>query len=95
MVYLSHDENKFSMGTHNQIVIMANVKVITGAQAKIILVGVKSNQEKFSKTEQLPRSNEYNHECIVPLKGLAPGVYLVRYYLDDICWATAQFEIIP
>lgn len=64
-------------------------------QARISLLDTVSNEERIVKAEQLLRSNEYQHKCSISLKNLSPGVYLVRYYLGDVCWASTGFEIVP
>ncbi len=96
MVYLPYEEeNKFSKTMSNHIMIVASVRVMTGMQARISLLDAVNYEERIVKAEQLLRSDEYQHEYSVSLKDLSPGVYLVRYYLGDICWASTGFEIVP
>jgi ssDNA thymidine ADP-ribosyltransferase, DarT len=96
MVYLPYEEeNKFSKTMSNHIMIVASVRVMTGMQARISLLDAVNYEERIVKAEQLLRSDEYQHEYRVSLKDLSPGVYLVRYYLGDICWASTGFEIVP
>ena len=95
MVYLTHEKNKVSRTASNRIMIMASVRIMTGTKAKIALFDADNNKERIVKAEQLLKSNEYQHRCIVSLNALSPGVYLARYYLDDVCWASTGFEIVP
>ena len=96
MIYLPYQkENKISKTISNHIMMVASVRVITGMRAKISLFDTASNEERIVKAEQLLRSDEYQHECSISLKDLSLGVYLVRYYLDDVCWASTGFEIVP
>ena len=96
MIYLPYqEENKFSKKISNHIMIVASVRVITGMEARISLLDTVNDEERIVKAEQLLRSNEYQHECSISLRELSPGVYLVRYYLGNVCWASTGFEIVP
>ncbi len=96
MVYSSYTkENKFSKRISDKITIMATVKVITGMRAKLSLFDTVNNIERVVMDEEIPRSNEYKHECLISLNGLSVGIYLVKYYLGDTCWASKSFEVVP
>jgi hypothetical protein len=96
MVYSMHTkENKFSNKITDNIAIMASVRVITGMRAKISLCDTVTAKERVIMDEELPRSNEYKHECTISLGVLPAGIYLVKYYLGEVCWASSSFEVVP
>lgn len=96
MVYSTYtEENKFSKRNSDKITIVASVKVIAGMQAKLSLFDTADNKERGAINQELPRSNEYKHNCTISLKDLPVGMYFVKYFLGDICWASSSFEVIP
>ena len=96
MIYSTHiKENKFSRRISDKIAIVALVRVMAGMRAKISLFETVTNKERVVIDEELPRSNEYKHECIISLNNLPPGIYVVKYYLGDVCWASSSFEVVP
>src|SRR5712692_6912280 len=96
MVYSTHiKENKFSKRISDKITIAASVRVIAGMRAKISLFDIVTNKERVVIDEELPRSNEYKHECIISLNDLPAGIYVVKYYLGGVCWDSSSLEVVP
>ncbi|HLG64072.1 MAG TPA: DUF4433 domain-containing protein [Ktedonosporobacter sp.] len=97
MLYLSHNQkNIFSKSFNNCIMVVALVKATAGAQAKIVFCrSAPAREAKYVVGEvEFETSTEYRYECEILLDELLVGVYSIEYYLNDLCWASGDFEII-
>jgi hypothetical protein len=97
MVYLPYEKkNKLSKAICNHVMIVASTRVIGGIEARISLLDTVSSKERTVQVKQLLRSDDGKQdECSISLKDMPCGIYLVRYYLGDVCWASTGFEIVP
>jgi len=97
MLYLSHNQkNIFSKSFDNYIMVVALVRATAGAQAKIVFCrSAPTKEAKHVVGEvEFETSNEYRYECKIPSAKLHVGDYSVEYYLNDLCWASGNFEVI-
>jgi hypothetical protein len=97
MLYFSHlHKNKYSKRTHEHIKLVALVRAITGTRAKVLLHSRNMSRtlEHIIKTSEFETLNQYIRQYNIPLEALPVGAYSVEYYLDDICWASAEFEVV-
>ncbi len=56
---------------------------------------LSSDAEDVIEIREFPRRDEYRHVCNIPLNSMPVGVYLVKYYLGNLCWASSSFEVVP
>lgn len=97
MLYLSYDQkNIFSKSFNDDIVIIAMIRAIAGAQAKIVLqrsATTRGTGRVIGEIE-FEISTEYRCECKTSLDELLVGDYSIEYYLNGLCWASSDFEVI-
>ncbi len=94
MVYLEKG-NKYSKSANNSVKVMARVSALPGIQGKVLLCNMSSSAEHVLELAEFPGKGPYRHVCDIPLNGLPIGVYLVKYFLGNLCWASINFEVVP
>lgn len=97
MLYLSPNQrNIFSKSFGNYIMVLALVRATAGTQAKIVFCRSASTREaKYVVGEvEFETSNQYRYEYEILLDELLVGDYSIDYYLNDLCWASGDFEVI-
>lgn len=94
VVYSSYvHKNKFS--TNDSVATMvAKVRAMAGTQAKILLrpANTVRTTGRIIDTTEFDISAPYYHWHPISLKSLPKGLYAVEYYLNDLCWASTDFE---
>lgn len=97
MLYLSHNQkNIFSKSFNDYTMVVVLVRAIAGTQAKLVLcrrVPVREVKRVVGEVE-FETSAEYRYECRISLDELLVGDYSIDYYLNDLCWASGDFEVI-
>lgn len=97
VLYLSHlSKNVFSKSRNSFVMLAALVKALTGTKATIFLstIGSVMKERKVLQTLEFETSNLYSYKYPVPLSMLHIGIYLIEYYLNDLCRASLKFEVI-
>jgi len=97
VVYLSHiQKNRYSNKDTSHIKVVGLVRAITGTQAKILLrrFDTPDSVEHIIVTKEFETPNLYSGQIKIPVSELAIGVYTVEYYLNNICWASTDFEVV-
>ncbi len=93
MVYL--EKNKYSKTLDNHVLVVAEVHALPGLQGKVLLRNIFSGVENIVESTEFPRQDEYRHMCSIPLNSLPVGLYLVKYFLGNLCWSASSFEVVP
>jgi len=92
MVYL--EKNKYSKYRDNYVMVVAQVYALSGIQGKVLLRNMSNGVEDVIEIREFPRSDEYRHVCNIPLNNMPVGVYLVKYYLGNLCWSMSILEVV-
>lgn len=99
VVYLKK-KNEFSKSIDSFIKIVRQGYALTGTQEKALLRNLSSGAEKIVlEPTEFRRSGLYSPPIHpihnIPLADLPTGSYLIKYFLDDICWSISSFEVVP
>src|SRR5260370_24936730 len=97
VLYLPHEQkNKFSKKINNYIVAVAVVRAMAGVRAKVMLrqIATSGRKDRIAGVSEFERSNQYKCEYQISLDELPVGVYSIEYYLNDLCWASSNFEVV-
>lgn len=96
MVYFSYNhKNRFSKSS-DLATLVAKVKAMAGTQARVLLhpTNIVGTLADIIETTEFEKSEQYYHWHQISLKELSHGLYKVEYYLNEICWASTDFEVI-
>ncbi len=97
VLYLPHGQkNRFSKSLNTYIMVVALVRVTAGTQAKIVLrrIAAPRMAERVVGKTEFEISAEYRYQYKISLDELLVGVYSIEYYLNDLCWASSDFEVV-
>jgi len=98
MLYSSHiQENKYSKSRDKCIILSAIIDASPGTKVNFEL-STASTDRRVVKTRKLEVQGYYPNGYIdrsrIRLENLQVGVYSVACYLNDLCWASANFEVL-
>jgi hypothetical protein len=88
-VSLSYNQKRsYSRNRSNRVTVIALVRAQPGTNAKIRWL-----PNNITETTQFDRADLYNHWPHISLNDLPDGECSVEYYLNNQCWASANFEV--
>ncbi len=96
MLYFSHlHKNIYSKSDHKHVTMVASVRVFTGTKAKIVLSStneLEPGRQVIDRVDFAVQTQRLHQKRIL-LDDLPIGVYLLKYYLNEVCWASTSFEV--
>lgn len=95
VVNLSYVQKNIFSKSGNHATLVSYVRAMAGTKVKVLLRPANmKNVGKTIDTDEFAVSSEYYHWFSIPLEGLSYGLYILEYYLGDICWASTAFEVV-
>jgi hypothetical protein len=97
VLYLSHlKKNIFSKRYDKHVILVASVRALTGTKGSFVMYPTTNliSGKQIVGVVDFEKSTQYLHQHEILLNSLPVGSYMVKYYLNELCWASTTFEVV-